>query len=118
MKKEWSTDPSEFANLARVDDPAKLEHVIDAVEQLPKHLKAVIDCLFWEQLSQPAAIRALKISPATFYRRLAEAKRRLAKVLGEDLPADRHRSVGERLEVPVPREVESETAAAGVDVPV
>lgn len=107
MKVEWSTDPSEFANVSNKEPVARLESVIDAVEDLPPDLKAVIDCIFWERLSNPAAIRVLEISPATFYRRLAEAKSRLAAVLGVDalgsLSAGAEGDAGNQAaEVPVP----------------
>lgn len=107
MKVEWSTDPSEFANVSNKEPDVRLENVIDAVEDLPPDLKAVIDCIFWERLSNPAAIRVLEISPATFYRRLAEAKSRLAAVLEVDalgsLPAGAGGTARDTApEVPVP----------------
>lgn len=84
MKKEWSVDPGEFANYATGLPQARLQYVIDAVEDLPPDLKAVIDALFWEGLSHPKAIESLGISPATFYRRFKEARERLQLVLGAD----------------------------------
>jgi DNA-directed RNA polymerase specialized sigma24 family protein len=78
VKREWSVDPSEFANVSYTDTVERDEAVIDAVESLPEDLRAVINAMFWEGLSAPAAIRSLGISAATFYRRLAEAKRLLA----------------------------------------
>lgn len=84
LKAEWSVDPSEFANLSRVDDPDRIEAVIDAVESLPPELKAVIDGLFWERLTAPGVMRALDITPAVFNRRLEQALARLADVLGRD----------------------------------
>lgn len=84
MKVEWSVDPSEFANVSNLEDPERLSDVIDAVENLPPDEKAVIDAIFWERLSPPAAQRALGIGPAEFARRFESAKIRLAQMLGND----------------------------------
>lgn len=86
MKVEWSTDPGEFANISPAVPPARIESVIDAVEDLPEHCRAVINALFWEGLSIPRAIISLGVSPATFYRHWKEAKGRLREMLGGDLP--------------------------------
>jgi DNA-directed RNA polymerase specialized sigma24 family protein len=85
VRNEWSTDPNEFANVSPPEPDERVAVVIDAVESLPADLKAVIDCLFWEGLSNPAAIKALGISDSTFYRRLKDAKSRLATMLGGDV---------------------------------
>lgn len=84
MKVEWSVDPSEFANASSPEEKERFEDVIDAVESLDPELKAVIDAIFWEGLSNPGAIKSLGISSATFYRRLELAKSRLSEMLGGD----------------------------------
>lgn len=113
MKAEWSTDPSEFADYATQAPVGRLDDVIDAVEALPVDLRNVVNACFWERLSAPQAIVALDISAATFYRRLAEAKRRLVDVLRTDVPSVEPGETGEGVDVFVPPQVGGGAVAAG-----
>lgn len=82
MRHEFSLDPEILDRLDHDETQGRLEDVIEAVEALPESQRLIITGIFWEQLSHPANIRQLGITPATYYRRYAAARAKLATVLG------------------------------------
>lgn len=88
MRQEWSVSPSEFDNVASVDPEQSetAEFVVDAVEALPAHLRAIANAVWWERLSHPEAIKRLGLAQATYWRDLAETKARLQASLSRLYP--------------------------------
>ena len=71
----------------RTDDIAEHERVWQAVLSLPPRQRAVTVLRYYEDLSEAEIARTLSMAPGTVKSHAHAASRRLAKLLGEPVPA-------------------------------